>query len=124
VISIARHTIAFGRVFTFAFLFVSSGFTIISHICSTETCECCDTSGACDEDACANKQLPLPVACMSIHNVDDCHINAVDGGFAVVQALVEKDIETQNVEVLSFLTSTFVLPAPSNTSSLFNYSYL
>jgi hypothetical protein len=61
---------------------------------------------------------------MSIHNVDDCHINAVDGGFAVVQALVEKDIETQNVEVLSFLTSTFVLPAPSNTSSLFTYSYL
>ena len=89
-----------------------------------EACECCDISGARDDDACPNKQVPSPVAGMSIHNVDDCHINAVDGGFTVVQALVEKDIEAQNVELFSLLTSTFVSPAPSNTSSWFTYSYL
>jgi hypothetical protein len=61
---------------------------------------------------------------MSIHNVDDCHVNAVVGDFADVQALVEKDIESQNVQVLSLLTSTFASSAPSNTSSWSTYSYL
>ncbi len=59
---------------------------------------------------------------MSIQNVDDCH-NAVVGGVAVDQALVERDSKVQNVEVLSLLSPTFVSPAPSNTSSWFNYSY-
>lgn len=122
--SIARHTIAFGRVFTLAFLFASSGFTTILHICAMEACECCDTSGARDHDACPNKQVPASVASVSIHNVDDCNINAVVGGLAVFQALVEKGFEAQNVEVLSLLTFTFISPAPSNTSSWFTYSYI
>ncbi len=59
---------------------------------------------------------------MSIQNVNDCH-NAVVGGFAVVQALVEKNCKAQNVEVFSLLTSTFVSLAPGNISSSFNYVY-
>ena len=88
-----------------------------------EACECIDTSGASDHNACPNEQVPLPVAGMSIHKVDDCHINTVVGGYTVVQALVEKDSKAQNAEVFSLLTSAFVSPAPSNTSSWFNYSY-
>jgi hypothetical protein len=122
--SIAGHTIAFGRVFTLVFLLASSGFTAILHICAMEASECSDTCGASDHDACPNTQLPLPVAGISIHNVDDCHTNAVVDGFAVVQALVEKDSSAQKVEVFYLLTSTFVSPTPSNTSSWFNYSYL
>jgi hypothetical protein len=122
--SIARHTIGFRRVFTLVFLLASSSFATILNICAMETCECCDTSGTRDDDAYPNKQVPAPIAGMSIHDVNDCHINAVDGDFAVVQALVEKDIEAQNVEVLSLLTSTFVSSASSNTSSWFTYSYL
>lgn len=105
------------------FLVATSGFTAILHICAMEASEYCDTSGASDHDACTNEQLPLPVADTSIHNVDYCHINAVVGGFAIVQALVEKDSKTKNVEVLSLHTSTFVSPAPGYTPSCFNYSY-
>jgi hypothetical protein len=123
-ISIARHTITFGRVFTLVFLFASSGYTVILHICAMGACECSDTPDASDDDACTNKQLPLPVAGMSIHNVDNCHKNAVVDGSDIVQALVEKDSKTQYVKVLSLLTSTFVSPALSNTSSWFTYSYL
>ena len=89
--SIARDTIAFGRVFTLVFLLASSGFTTILHICTMEASECCDTSSVSDHDACPNKPA-LPVTGPSIQNVDDCHINAVVGGLAVDQALVEKDI--------------------------------
>lgn len=124
--SIARNTIAFGRVFTFAFLFASSGFTTILHFCAMEACECecCDTSDARDHDACSNKQVPASVANVSIHNIDNCNINAVVGGLAVFQALVEKGFNAQNVKVLSLLTFKFISPAPSNTSSWFTYSYI
>jgi hypothetical protein len=120
--SIARHAIAFGRVFTLVFFLASSGFTTIMHVCSMDGCECPDTSGASDHDACPNKQEPVPVAGMSIANVDDCH-NEVVGGSAVVQALVENDAPARTVEVFSVVISTFVAPAPNNTSSWFNYSY-
>ncbi len=120
--SIARHTIAFGRIFTLVFLLASSGFTTIVHICAMEASECCDTSGTSDHNACPNEQALAPVAGMSIQNVDDCH-NEVVGGSAVVQALVEKDAPEQNVEVLSVVISTFVAPASNNTSSWFKYSY-
>lgn len=120
--SIARHTIAFGRLFTLLFFLASSGFTTIMRICTMEACECPDTSGTSDHNACPNEQAPASVASMFIQNVNDCH-NAVVGGVAVVQALVEKDSRAQNVEVLSAITSTFVSPASSNTSSCFSYSY-
>jgi len=123
--SIARHTVAFGRVFTLVFLLASSGFTTIVHIGAMEASACCDPSGASDHNACPNKQLPLPVAGMSVHNRDGCHRNRdpVVGAFGVVQALVEKDSKAQNVDILTLLTSAFVPPAPGNTSSRFNYSY-
>jgi hypothetical protein len=105
------------------FLVASSSFTTILKICAMETCECCDTSGARDDDGCPNKQVPAPVARMSIHDVNDCHRNVVVGDFAAVQLLVEKDIEVQNVQVLSFPACTFVSPATGYTSSWFNCSH-
>jgi hypothetical protein len=122
--SIARHTKAFGRVFTLVFLLASSGFTAILQICALEACECCDTSAGLDHDIWQDMQLPQSVPGMSIHNVDDCHINARVDDFAVVQALLEKDSNAQKVKVLSVLAPTFVSTALSNTSSWFNCSHL
>jgi hypothetical protein len=60
---------------------------------------------------------------MSIHNIDDCDMYVVVGGFTIVQALVENDRNAQNVEVPSLLAPTFVSPQPSNTSSWITCSY-
>lgn len=95
----------------------------ILYLCAREACECFDTSEASEHDACPNKQLPLPVAGMSAHVVDDCHLNAVVGGLRIVQALVEEDGMAHNVGVLSLLASTCVSPAPNNMSSWFTYSH-
>ena len=73
-----------------------------------EASVCCDTTRARDHDACPNKQVLAGVAGMSIHNVSDCHINAVLLGFAVVQASAEKDTKVQKSEVLHLPTSVFV----------------
>ena len=121
--AISKHLNAFGKAFTFVFLLACSGFTTILHICAMHACECCDTSGASDLNVCPDEQLPLPVAGLSFHGIDDCHINAVVGGIGVVQALVENESKPQNVEVLSLPTSTFVSSARVCTSSWFNYSY-
>jgi len=104
-ISIARHSIAFGRVLTLIFLVASSRFTPILYLCVRE----------------ANKALPE--AGMSIYNVDSCHSRVIVGGLRVVLALVEGGSKVEKVEVLSLLTSTFVSPAPGNTSSWFSYSF-
>lgn len=120
---IARHTIAFGRVLTLVFLFVSSSFITVLHFCAKKASECCDTSGVSDHNAGTNKQLPLLVAGLSVHNVIDCYRNAVVSYFSVFRALVEIDSEKQNVEVRSLLTSTFDSSEPSNTLSWSNYSY-
>ena len=87
------------------FLIVSAHFTPILHLCVRE----------------ANKALPE--AGMSIYSVDSCHSRVIVGGLKVVLALVEGSSKVEKVEVLSLLTSTFVSPAPDNTSSCFNYSY-
>jgi hypothetical protein len=60
---------------------------------------------------------------MSIHNIDDCDMNVVVGGFTIAQALVENDSNALNVEVPSLLASTSVSPQPSNTSSWITCSY-
>lgn len=117
-----KKIVFIGRVVAFVFFLASSGFTTILHICAMEACECCDTSGARDHDACPDKPA-LPVAGTSIQNVDDCHINAVAGGLSAIQALLEKDIKAQNVNTLSVLISTFVSLAPSTNTSSFTYSY-
>lgn len=121
-LSIARHTIAFGRVFTLLFFFANSDFTSLLHICSMEACEYYGTSGTSDNDACPNKQVPAPIAGMSIQNVNDCY-DATVGGFAIDPALVKEVSKEQNIEVLILLTSAFVSPVQSNCSSSFNYSY-
>ena len=121
--SIARYTIAFTRVFTLVLVLASSGFTTILHFCAMEAFECCDTSGSSIYKTCHNRQVSAPVAGMSIQNVNDCR-NAVVGGLAVVEAMVEKNSRVQNLEIHSVLTFTVVSPAPSNTSSCcFRYSY-
>jgi hypothetical protein len=121
--SVARHTIAFGRVFTLIFLLVSSGFTTVLHICAKKASECRETSGASNQDAYPNKQLSPRVTGMSVHNVDHCDRNAVVGGFYVFRTLLEKDSKAQIVEVRSLLPLTFDSPTPSTILSWFNYSY-
>jgi len=103
--SIARHSIAFGRVLTLVFLLASARFTIILHMCVKKP------------------DKALPVACMSIYKGDACHSTVVFSGLRVVMAFVEKDSKVQNVEVLPLLTSPFVSPALDNTSSWFGYSF-
>jgi hypothetical protein len=120
--SIAKHSIAFGRVLTLVFLLVSSRFTTFLHMCVREASECCCvTSGARIHDARLDKTLPI--AGMSIYNGGGRQARVVVGRMRVVLALVEKDSKEQNVEVLSLLTSSFVSPAPGKTSAWFNYSY-
>ena len=119
--SIARHTIAFGRAFTLVFLLACSGFATILHICAEEASKHCDTPSASDQDVHRNMQLPHPLARMFIHNVGDFNKKTMVGGIAVFQALEEKDGKAQHVRILSLLTSTFVLPIPSNTPPWFNY---
>jgi hypothetical protein len=77
-----------------------------------------------DQAARPDAPLPLPLARMFVHNVGDCHKKTLTGGIDVFQALQEKDSKAQNVKVLSFLASTFVLPAPGNSSSWSNNSCL
>ena len=103
--SIARHSIAFGRVLTLVFFLASARFTTILYLCMRET------------------DKALPVAGMSIYNVDGWHSTVVFSGLRVVMAFVEKDSKVQNVEVLPLLTSPFVSPALDNTSSWFSYSF-
>ena len=102
---IVRHSIAFGRVITLVFLLASARFTTILHICLKKSVKA------------------LPVAGMSIYNVDGCHSTVVFSNLRVVMAFVEKDSKVQNVEVLPLLSSPFVSPALGNTSSLFSYSF-
>ena len=103
--SIARHSIAFGRVLTLVFLLASSRFTTILFMCVREA------------------EKALPVAGMSIYNVDGCHSTVVFSGLRVVMALVEKDSKEQNVEVYSLPISPFVSLPLGNASSCFNYFY-
>ena len=103
--SIARHSIAFGRVLTLVFLLASARFTIILHICVKKP------------------DKALPVAGMSIYKGDACHSTVVFSGLRVVMALVEKDSKVQDVQVLSLPISPFVSPPQGNISSCFNYSY-
>jgi hypothetical protein len=103
--SIARYSIAFGRVLTLVFLLASSRFTTILFMCVREA------------------EKALPVAGMSIYNVDGCHSTVVFSGLRVVMALVEKDSKEQNVEVHSLPISPFVSLPLGNASSWFNYSY-
>jgi hypothetical protein len=103
--SIERHSIAFGRVLTLVFFLVSARFTSILYMCVRK----------------ADKALP--VAGMSIYNVDGCHSTIVFSGLRVVMALVEKNSKVQNVEVRSLSISPFVSPPLGNTSSGFNYTY-
>jgi hypothetical protein len=118
-----KNIVSIGRVVAFLFFIASSGFTTILHICTMEASECCDTSGASGHQACPNPEMSSPVSSASIQNADDCHINAVAGGLSAIQALLEKDSKTQNVEVLSVLASTFVSLAPVNNTSWFTYSF-
>ena len=118
-----KNIVVIGRVTAFLFLVASSGFTTLLHICTMEAAECCDPSGASDHHGCPSEPIDQPISGSSIQNVDDCHINSVVGGLASLQALLEKDIKTQNSDILSVLISTFVPVAPiSNTSSL-TYPY-
>ncbi len=120
--SIARHSIVFGRVLALVFLFVYSRFETILHMCGREASECCYTaSGARDHNGCPDKALP--VAGISIYNVNGCRSSVVVRSLRVVLALVEKDSKVQNVKVLSLFTFPSVLHAPSKTSSWFNYCY-
>ncbi len=118
-----KNTIYIGRVVAFLFFIASSGFTTILHICTMEASACCDTSGASDHQACPNPEKSFPGSGASIQNANECHINAVAGGLAAIQALLEKDIKAQNVDILSVLNSTFVSLAPSTNTSSFTYSY-
>ncbi|MBI5473565.1 MAG: hypothetical protein HY961_14595 [Ignavibacteriae bacterium] len=107
----------------FLFLLASSGFTMIVHICTMEAAECCDTSGASDHHGCPNEPQSEPITGVSFKNLDDCHINAIVGGLAAIQTLLEKNDKTQNVAVLAVLASSFVSPEPVNTTSWFSYSF-
>jgi enhancing lycopene biosynthesis protein 2 len=60
---------------------------------------------------------------MSIHNIDDCDMIVVVGGFTIAQALVENDSNGQDVEVPSLLASTFVSSQASNSTSWITCSY-
>ena len=119
--SIARHTKVFGRAFTLVFLLACSGFATILHICAGEIPQHYDTSSASDQAASPNRQLPLPVARMFVHNVGDCQKKTIVPGIAVYQALEEKDSKAKNAKALSLLTSTFILPAPCNILYCSNY---
>jgi hypothetical protein len=112
--SIARHTIAFGRAFTLVFLLACSGFATILHIYASEESKRCDASSASDQAACPNRQLPLPVARMFVHNVGDCQKKTIVVSIAVFQALEEKDSKAKNAKALSLLSFTSILPPPCN----------
>ena len=58
-----------------------------------------------------------------MHNLDDCDMNVVVGGFSIIQALVENDSNAQNVEVASLHAPTLVSPQPSNNLSWITCSY-
>lgn len=92
------------------------------HVCTMQASECCDPSGASDHHACPNEEQPAPIAGVSIHGVDDCHINTVVGGLSAIQALLEKDSKMQNISELATLVTMFVAPAPSRTTSSILYS--
>ena len=122
-ISIAWHSIAFGRVLTLIFTLISLHFAGILHMCVREEGEnYCATSSVQGHDSCPKKALP--VVGMSICKGDDSRSSVVVGRLRVVLAFVEKDSKVQNVEVLPLLTSPFVSPALGNTSSWFSYSFL
>jgi hypothetical protein len=112
--SIARHTKVFGRAFTIVFLLACSGFATILHICAGEISQHYDTSSTSDQAACPNRQLPLPVARMFVHNVGDCQKKTIVLGIAVYQALEEKDSKAKNAKALSLLSFTSILPPPCN----------
>jgi len=120
--SIARHSIAFGRVLTIVFLIVSSHFTAIMHKCVRKVSDCCCViSGEKGHDAFQKKARH--VADMSIYIVDGCRSIVDIGDLTVVLASDERDSKVQNVKVLHLLSSPFVSPAPGNTSSWFSYSF-
>jgi hypothetical protein len=92
------------------------------YICVEEASECCKAAAdARYHDARHDKALP--VADMSIENVDGRHMIMVGYTFRVFLAVVERDSERQNVEVLSLLPCTFVSPVSGDTSSCFNYFF-
>ncbi len=64
-----------------------------------------------------------PITAVSFKNLDDCHVNAVVGGLAAIQALLEKDTKAQNFDILSLFISTIVPIAPSTNTSSCDYSY-
>jgi len=117
--SIARHTKVFGRAFIIVFLLACSGFATILHVYAREESKRCDASS--DQAACPNRQLPLPVARMFVHNVGDYQKKTIVVGIAVFQASEEKDTKAKNAKALSLLTSTFILPAPCNILYCSNY---
>lgn len=118
-----KNIVFIGRAVTILFLVASSGFTTALHICTMEATECCDPSGASDHNACPGEPLAQPTTGVSIKTLDDCHVNAVVGGLAAIQALLERSDKTQNVPVLAVLASAFVSLAPDVTTSSSNYSY-
>jgi hypothetical protein len=120
-ISIARHTKVFGRAFAIVFLLASSGFATILHIYAREESNRCDASTASDQAAIPNRQLPLPVARMFVHNVGDCQKKTIVVGIPVFQASEEKDSKAKNAQALSLLTSTFIMPAPCHLLFFSNY---
>jgi hypothetical protein len=117
--SIARHTKVFGRAFTIVFLLACSGFATILHVYVREESKRCDASS--DQAACPNRQLPLPVARMFVHNVGDYQKKTIVVGIAVFQASEEKHSKAKNAKALSLLTSMFIMPAPCSLLYCSNY---
>jgi hypothetical protein len=115
--SIARHTITFGRALTIVFFLASSSFAGILHICVI------DASDASNHNACPSKQQPMIVAAICIQNIHVCHKHAVPGGFNLFQAVEKKDIKSQNVKAVAFLSSAFDPPSAGHTAAWFNRSY-
>jgi hypothetical protein len=122
--SIARHTLAFRRVFTLVFLFASSSNGTVSHVCANEALKCCDIFCTSDQFVGWNKQLSLPALGVLVFDVDDCHSHPVIGGFVpLFQAFIDKCAKAENVAALPLFISAFLAPAQSSTSLSLTYSY-
>jgi len=119
--SLARHTLAFGRVFALVFLLASVGNANGLRIRGAEPPERCYTFGVSDPGADGDGQLPLSRAVISLHN-GSLHI-AVGRLVPLFQTLVEKNGTHQFIEVHPLFTSTSVSPALRYIGCWFNLSY-